>query len=112
MAVKNKFNARKVLYKDMLFDSTKECNRYKHYETLQKAFGNDRVAKLERQVRYDFKIGTKLIFFYLLDLRITFTDGTVKHEDVKGYKKGPSYQLFKVKKKIIEATYSITIDEV
>ena len=33
-------------------------------------------------------------------------------EDVKGYKKGQAYQMFRIKKKLVEAIYGITITEI
>ena len=44
-------------------------------------------------------------------IRVIYANGTKKIIDVKGLKKGSAYQLFKLKKKIVEALYNIEIIE-
>jgi hypothetical protein len=109
----NKFGAKKTIIDGISFDSIKEGNYYSQLLQLKKAKNeNDRVIEIELQPRFDIKINDKNIGFYKADFGITFADGTKKIIDVKGLKKGSAYQLFKLKKKIVEALYNIEIIEI
>jgi hypothetical protein len=108
----NKFNAKKIVYDNITFDSIKECNYYKQLLLLQKAARSpDRVVNIELQPRYDIVINNKKIGFYKGDFKVEYADGRTEIIDVKGYKKGAAYNLFKFKKKIVEALYEIEIIE-
>jgi hypothetical protein len=47
----------------------------------------------------------------VVDFIVTYSD-RVEYIDVKGYKKGCAYQMFRLKKKMVEAFHGIEIIEV
>jgi len=109
---KNKFNAKKIIIDGHKFDSIKE-GRYYMQLCLQKKATNParRVVSIELQPRFDIIVNEKKIGFYKADFRVNYGDGRTEIIDVKGLKKGSAYALFKLKKKIVEALYSIEIIE-
>ena len=110
--MKNKFNAKKVKYKDITFDSIKEYRYYLKLEQLKKATDKkERVFDIELQPRYDIIVNKIKIGFYKADFKVYYTD-RIEIIDVKGLKKGSAYQLFRLKKKLVEALYNIKIIEV
>ena len=109
----NKFNARKITCFDGTFDSVKEYRFFLQLKAQMKAADNDfKVVSIERQVRYDIAIAGKKIGFYKLDYLVNYASGKKRYFDVKGCRAGAAYQLFKLKKKIIEAIYNIQIEEI
>ena len=109
----NKFNAKKITIDGIIFDSKKEAAFYHRLCLLKNAKNiNDRVLSIDLQPRFDIIINLKRIGFYKADFRVLYADNTVKVYDVKGCKVGAAYQLFRFKKKIIEALYNIEIIEV
>jgi hypothetical protein len=110
---RNKFNAIKVKTEYGTFDSKKEYAYFKRLMIQKKAVSlYDRVTDIQTQVRYDIDIAGKRICFYKLDFKVRYADGRVEHVDVKGHKKGSAYNLFRIKKKLVEAIYGIEIIEV
>lgn len=125
---KNKYNARKVEYDGILFDSQKEVLRYKELSLLR---SEGIISNLQRQVKYvliptqrepavlgprgGVKPG-KLIeneCSYLADFVYTVNEtGETVVEDVKGYKKGEAYKVFTIKRKLMLFVYGIQVKEV
>jgi len=113
MKSKNKFNNKKVVTSEHTFDSKKEYRYYLQLKQRMKAINRaDRVVNIGLQPRYDIIINSKKIGFYKADFKVLFADNRVEIIDVKGYKKGCAYQMFKLKKKIVEALYDIQIIEI
>lgn len=113
MIMKNKFNAKKVITSAGVFDSKKEYAYYMQLVSLQKSINPAyKVVNIRKQVRYDIKVNKKHIGFYKLDFQVTYADGRIEFVDIKGLKKGSAYQLFRLKKKLVEAIYNISIKEV
>ena len=109
----NKFNARKITCSDGVFDSVKEYKFFLQLKAQMKAAVHEfRVRSIERQVRYDIAIAGKKIAFYKLDYLVTYANKRKRYFDVKGCRTGAAYQLFKLKKKCVEAIYGIEIEEV
>lgn len=106
---RNKFGAKKTEYGGRVFDSAKEAKRA-HDLWLLKLAGE--VAGIEYQVPFDCVVNGKLVCKYVADFRVTYRDGRVEVEDVKGYKKGAAYATFRIKKKLVEALHGIAIVEV
>lgn len=109
--MKNKFNAKKTIVDNITFDSKKEANYYKRLCLLKKATRIDKVLNIELQPRYDIIVNKIKIGFYKADFKVTYPN-RVEIVDVKGLKKGSAYQLFRLKKKLVEALYNIKIIEV
>ncbi len=108
----NKFNAKKIIIGGFLFDSKKEGLYYYQLLLLKKAEKeSERVVKIELQPRYDIVVNKKKIGFYKADFKTTYADKRIEIVDVKGLKKGSAYQLFRLKKKLVEALYNIEIIE-
>lgn len=125
---KNKYNAKKIEYDGIQFDSTKEVLRYKELRLL---CSKGIISNLQRQVKYiliptqrqpstvgprgGVKPG-KLIeneCSYYADFVYTVNEtGETVVEDVKGYKKGEAYKLFSVKRKLMLFVYGIQVKEV
>lgn len=101
---KSKYKAKKTEFQGIKFDSLKECARYKNLLILKKA-GN--VVKIELQPRYDIIVNGIFCGFYKADFKVYYSDGRIDVEDVKGMRT----TVYSLKKKIIEALYSIKIIE-
>lgn len=99
--VKHKFRATPCEYDGIKFASKKERKRYQELQLLQ---STGDIAFFLRQVPMHLPGGVK----YVCDYLIFWSDGNVSFEDVKGYRT----DLYKTKKKIVEAKYPITIEEV
>ena len=127
-AKKNKYNAKKVEYDGILFDSQKEVLRYKELTFL---CSEGIISNLQRQVKYILiptqrepaQIGPrgglkqgKLLeneCSYLADFVYTVNEtGETVVEDVKGYRKGEAYKVFTIKRKLMLFVYGIQVKEV
>lgn len=125
---KNKYNAKKVEYDGILFDSQKEVLRYKELTFL---CSEGIISNLRRQVKYilipaqrepatlgargGIKPGKLLEneCSYLADFVYTVNEtGEEVVEDVKGYKKGQAYNVFTIKRKLMLFVYGIQVKEV
>lgn len=106
---KNKFGAKKTEYKDRVYDSSKEAKRAFELDAMLRA---GEIKKIEHQPVYDIVINGELVCKYKADFRIEYADGRVVVEDVKGYKGGAAYAIFRIKKKLVKAVYGIEIVEV
>lgn len=87
------------------FASMHEAQRYRELLLLQYA---GEIRDLELQPRFDIVVNGKKICRYIADFRYLTTGGQVVIEDAKGYRT-PTYRL---KKKLVEALYSIQVVEV
>jgi len=109
----NKFKAKKTIIGDLKFDSRKEADYYCLLEFQKKAKNEaDRVVEIELQPRFDMIVNGIDCGFYKADFKVKYANGKTKIIDVKGLKQGSAYQLFRLKKKIIEAIYKIEIIEI
>ena len=125
---KNKYNAKKVEYDGLLFDSQKEVLRYKELCLL---CSEGVISNLQRQVKYiliptqrepavlgprgGLKQGKLLEneCSYIADFVYTVNEtGEMVVEDVKGYKKGEAYKVFTIKRKLMLFVYGIQIKEI
>lgn len=111
----NKFGAKKVIIDGIKFDSIKEGRYYQLLVALKKAKNEaDRVIKIELQPKFRYEIEYKAngnVYkkraFYKADFKVIYADCRIEIIDVKGYKT----DIYKQKKKIIEALYNIEIIE-
>lgn len=83
----------------------KEANRYQELKLMIKAGA---IIQIELQPKYPIVINGKKVFEYRADFAYQLCSGGRVIEDVKGVKT----QLYKLKKKCVEAQYGITITEV
>lgn len=124
----SKYKAKKVEVDGIKFDSKREARRYEELLLLEQA---GEIKDLKRQVKYIVipaqrepdsvgvrggKIKGKLIekeCAYYADFVYTDTHtGEQIVEDVKGYRDGQAYALFKIKRKLMLYVYGIQIKEV
>jgi len=122
----SKYNAKKVEYNGMTFDSKRELKRYKELELLQES---GEIKNLQRQVKYvlipaqrepdiigkrgGLKKGKTIEkeCTYVADF-VYEEDGDTVVEDVKGCKVGGAYSVFTIKRKLMLYVHGIKIKEV
>lgn len=100
---KNKFNAKKVNYRGMTFDSQGEFKRYLFLLAEQ---DQGHIKDLKRQVPFKFNIDGKWIFTYKADHVYKLPCGKEIIEDFKG---APPLPIFKLKAKLLKAKYGLNI---
>lgn len=104
----NKYNAQKTEYNGVKFDSKKEAEYARKLDVLT----NTTVKSYETQIRMPIVINGLKVCTYICDFKVAYLDGTEEYIDVKGMKSGCAYQMFRLKKKLVEAVYNIVIKEV
>lgn len=101
----NKFNAQKTEVDGITFHSLKEARRYGELKLLERA---GKVSELALQVKMPIEINGKHICNYFADFVYTdIATNKVTIEDTKGVRT----PLYKLKKKLVEAQYRVTILE-
>lgn len=124
---KSKYGAEKVAIDGIKFDSKKEANRYRELKILEKI---GEITNLQMQVKYVLIpaqrepdtvgkrggiIKGKLIereVSYIADFVYTDVNGNRVVEDVKGYRGGGAYEIFKIKRKLMLYVHGIKIIEI
>jgi Protein of unknown function (DUF1064) len=101
----NKYHAQAVQIDGIRFHSKKEAHRYGELLLLQRA---GLIHNLQLQPRFDIIINHRKIGFYKADFRYISQDGQTHIEDAKGV----STAVYRLKKRIVEAMYGVTIEEV
>lgn len=112
MAYGNKYHNTKVIYNGIKFDSKKEMQRYKELELLE---STDYICNLELQKKfllqdgYTNAKGKKIRpIYYIADFYYyDYIDNKWIVEDTKGVRT----EVYKLKKKLFEYKYNLTIDE-
>ena len=124
----SKYHSKKVKTAEgMIFDSKKE---YKRFCELQIMEASGLISNLQRQVKYvlipaqrepdtvgkrgGIKQGNLIEreCSYIADFCYQLPTGETIVEDVKGYKGGGAYSVFKIKKKLMLHVHNIKIKEV
>lgn len=100
----SKYNSIKTEVDGFLFDSRAESYRYTELKLWEKT---GEITDLELQPKFPIIVNDKKIAVYIADFRYKHGQEVII-EDVKGVKT-PVYRL---KKKLVEAIYSISITEV
>lgn len=98
--LKHKFNAIRSECDGIKFASRKERNRYLELKILHKA---EEILFFLRQVPFHLPGNVK----YICDFMVFWQDGNITIEDVKGFKT----ETYKAKKKMLEALYPVSIQE-
>lgn len=102
----NKYNAKKKEVDGFLFDSTSEANRYSDLKLAERA-GN--IRNLELQPKFSINLEGRHICDYFADFRYYDCD---KEEIIIEDVKGMATDVYKLKKKLVEAVYKIKITEI
>lgn len=109
----NKYMAKATEFDGERYDSKKEAEYARKLAIAQGAKNaSDRVVLIERQLPFRLEVNGILICKYILDFKVTYADGRVAFVDVKGYKQGVAYRMFKLKSHLMAALYNITVIEV
>lgn len=126
----SKYHSKKITFDGITFDSKKEAARYKELKALEKAGA---IKGLSLQVKYVlipaqyemtgeyYKRGAKkgepkmkLVekeCSYIADYVYYDSNNKLHVEDVKGYKGGEAYNLFKIKRKLMLYIHKIRVEE-
>lgn len=112
MAYGNKYHNTKVIYNGIKFDSKKEMQRYKELELLE---STDYICNLELQKKFLLQDGytnakgkkIKPIYYIADFYYYDYIDNKWVVEDTKGVRT----EVYKLKKKLFEYKYNLTIDE-
>ena len=97
------------IYKGKVYDSKLEMLYRKRLDLLTKSVKlSERVTDIKEQVPYEIVINGKKICKYILDFQVTYGDGRVEYVDVKGI----LTSIYRLKKKLVEASFPIKIKEV
>ena len=96
-------------YKGQKFMSKKEAEYAMQLDFMRKATNpRDKVLEYECQVPFQIVLNGKKICKYLADFRVKYADGREEIIDVKGVRT----DVYRLKKKLVEAQYGIQIIEV
>jgi enolase len=102
----NKYNAVKTTINGIVFDSKREASRYQELLLLQRA---GQIQDLKIQVPFAIVINGKKICKYIADFQyVDMATGKTVTEDSKGM----ATQVYKLKKRLVEALYNVKIVEV
>ena len=125
----NKFNAKKIVFNGITFDSKKECERYKELKLLE-AKGVIKDLELQKKfilipkqvLEYEEtlksgKVKTKTMTLerevtYVADFYYKDKDDKEVIEDVKGCKFGAAYNIYVLKRKLMLYIHGIRIIEI
>jgi len=96
-------------YKGQTFMSKKEVQYAMTLDSLKKAKNaSERVVSYETQVSYKIVLNDIKICRYITDFIVKYADGHIEIIDVKGVRT----QIYRLKKRLVEAQYGIKIIEV
>ncbi len=106
---KPKYGSERIEYNGRMYDSKKEAAYAKRLEYLKHAHKiEERVVRIEYQVPYSITAKNKVVATYFADFRVTYGDLHQEVVDVKGFRT----EVYKLKKKLVEALHEIKIIEV
>jgi len=106
----NKFRNKSVTYVGITFQSIKEGQRFLE---LRRMLKEKKIKNLVLQKEFEvlpwnhFNREVK----YIADFVYETPEGKLIVEDVKGWKKGPAYEVFKIKKKLMYHFHKIRVLE-
>lgn len=104
-----KYRNRRCDLDGMKFDSVKEK---RHYISLKWQEEARLITDLRRQVRYRLVVNGVDCGAYVADMVYRDAQGVEHVVDVKGYRKGEAYRLFRLKSALMRAVHGITVEEV
>ena len=102
----NKYHAKRVTVDNIKFDSMAEAHRYKELKLLLR---NNDIERLKCHPPYPIVVAGEHIATYYADFQYWDIErGIEVIEDVKGVKT----EVYKLKKKLVETIYAISITEI
>lgn len=103
----SKYRAKKVEVDGLRFDSKKEAERYGQLKLLERT-GD--VQTLRVHPSFELKVNDQLICRYIADFSYyEYGSEVMVVEDVKGYKKGGAWNMFRLKAKLMKSIYGIEV---
>lgn len=103
-----KYGNRKCVVDGERFDSEKEAGRWRELKLREYA---KEIKKLRRQVSFRLTVNRIDICAYTADFVYVENRRTVV-EDVKGYKKGMAYRVFRIKAALMLALHNLKVQEI
>lgn len=104
----SKYGNKRTEYNGRTYHSKREAEFARQLDLMRFAKDpKEKVVRVKPQPRFPIVVNGKKICTYVSDFEVEYADGRVEVVDVKGYKTN----LYKLKKKLVEATYNITIIE-
>lgn len=100
----SKYNNRKTFYSGRTYDSKKEAKRAAELDILVRV---GEITSWFPQPVFRITHNGVEICKYIADFKVVYPDGRVEYEDVKGVKT----DIYRLKKKLVKAFYSIDIIE-
>lgn len=97
----SKFRNVLSVYNGVRYHSKKEAEFAQGLDFRLSARGPERIKSWRRQVRIPLVVDGIKICIHVVDFEITYPDGSVELVEVKGYPTA----LWKLKRKLLEATY-------
>jgi hypothetical protein len=108
MAKANKYRAIKSEYNGIVFASKKEKEYAVRLDICKKtSLLKERVIEYQTQVKYPIIVNNQKICTYILDFIVHYGDGRIEYVDVKGF----ITPVYRIKKKLVEAIFKISILE-
>lgn len=104
----SKYRAKRVIINNINFASKKEGARYLELSVMRNA---GLISCLVLQPVYELVVNDILICKYKPDFEYIQKFERIV-EDVKGYKKGVAYNVFKMKQKLMKAIHKIDVVEI
>lgn len=96
-------------YNGFKYMSKKEAEYAMTLDSLKRATNKkDRVISFEKQIPFQIEINGIKVFKYIADFKVFYADDRVEIIDVKGVRT----DVYRLKKKCVEAQYGIKIIEV
>lgn len=106
---RSKYGNKKTVYKGEEYDSRREADHARTLDTTRHAVQDaERVVEVRRQVPFPVIVSKKRICVYVADFVVGYADGREEVVDVKGFRT----DIYKLKKKLVEAIYKIKIKEI
>lgn len=100
----SKYHNKKTEFQGIVYDSKREAI---YARELFLKFKAGEIIKIENQVSFPVIVAGKKICTYIADFRVHYPQGNIEVIDVKGMKT----PVYRIKKKLVEALYSIEIIE-
>ena len=93
----------------IMFHSKKEAGRYGELRMLERS---GIISALELQKRFDLRVNGVLVCQYIADFAYLDQQGREVVEDVKGYRGGATYAVYRLKSKLMIACLGLRVVEI
>jgi hypothetical protein len=102
VATRNKFNASKARYGDVVYHSKLEARVAQQLDALRNAKNPaERVVNVSRQVSVPLVVNGTTVATWKIDFRVDYANGTTKFIEAKGFETAD----YRIKRNLFEALY-------